>query len=181
MKRPTRMVASTVALVVVAVGVVLALQVDTDPRASSTRRSTVGAPIPDFTVVGLDGSRIDPAALAGQAVIVNFWNTWCIPCHEELPALKAFYERHRDDPDMVFLGIVRDDSERAVREYVDAEGIDWTIAMDPDSDAQLGFGTRGQPETFAVTPDGLVVGSQIGPATVKGLERMLAAARGARS
>ena len=181
MKHPTRLVALAVGLLVVAIGVVLAIQVGADPRSTQTGRPTVGTPIPAFTVVELDGTRIDPSTLAGKSVIVNFWNTWCVPCQDELPALREFYERHRADVDVVFLGIVRDDSERAVRKYVAAEGLDWTIAMDPDSDAQLGFGTRGQPETFAITPDGVIVGSQIGPATVKGLEQMLAAARGATS
>lgn len=178
MKRPTRVLALAVGVLVVAIGIVLAVQVSSDPNAARARRATVGTPIPAFTVVGLDGTPITPSTLAGRAVIVNFWNSWCVPCEQELPALRQFFDRHRDDPDLVFLGIVRDDSERAIREYVAAEEIEWTVAMDPDSDAQLGFGTRGQPETFAITPDGTIVGSQIGPATVKGLEQMLAAARG---
>lgn len=181
MKRPTRALALAVGVVVVGIGIVLAVQVGTDQRATQGRRTTVGTPIPEFTAVELDGTRVTPSTLAGQAVIVNFWNTWCIPCQDELPALREFYDRHRGDPDFAFVGMVRDDSRRAVRDYVRAEGIAWTVAMDPDSAAQLGFGTRGQPETFAITPDGVIVASQIGPATVKGLEQMLAAARGGSS
>lgn len=177
MRRPTRVLALAVGVLVVGIGIVLAIQVGSDQQSTQGRRNTVGTPVPEFTVVALDGTRITPSTLAGRAVIVNFWNTWCVPCQEELPALQEFFDRHRDDADLVFLGIVRDDSQRAVREYVAAEQIEWTIAMDPDSDAQLGFGTRGQPETFAITPDGTIVGSQIGPATVRGLEQMLAAAR----
>ena len=171
------MLALAVGVLVVGIGIVLAIQVGTDQQSTQARRNTVGTVVPEFTVVALDGTSITPLTLAGRAVIVNFWNTWCVPCHQELPALRAFFDRHQDDPDVLFLGIVRDDSQRAVRDYAAVEQIEWTIAMDPDSDAQLGFGTRGQPETFAITPDGTVVGSQIGPATVKGLEQMLAAAR----
>ncbi len=181
MRHPTRVFALAVGVLVVGIGIVLALQVGSDQRATNGRRATVGTPIPEFTVVELDGTPISPSTLAGQSVIVNFWNTWCVPCQDELPALREFYDRHRGDADVVFLGIVRDDSRRAVRDYVRAEGIEWAIAMDPDSDAQLGFGTRGQPETFAITPEGVIVASQIGPATVRDLEQMLAAARGGSS
>ena len=181
MKRPARWVALAVGGVVVVMGIVFAIQVGSDTQAARTRNALVGKPAPEFSLVDFDGKRITRASLAGRAVIVNFWNTWCIPCRDELPVLKEFYGRHRDDPDLVFLGIVRDDSERAARNYVIAEGMDWTFAMDPESEAQLGFGTRGQPETFAITPDGIIVGSQIGPATVKGLEQMLVAARGRTS
>ena len=38
------------------------------------------------------------ADIAGKSAIVNFWNSWCIPCQEEEPLLKQFYAAHKDDP-----------------------------------------------------------------------------------
>jgi cytochrome c biogenesis protein CcmG/thiol:disulfide interchange protein DsbE len=178
MTNVTRWAALAVALVVVVVGVVLATQVGGDPRADATRSQLVGKAAPDFDVRALDGSSVTLHDLAGRAVIVNFWNSWCAPCRAELPALKRFADRYRDDPSVAFVGIVRDDSKRAIREYVADEGVDWTIAMDPGARAALEFGTRGQPETFAITPDGVVAGAQIGPSTLQDLETMLAAAQG---
>ena len=35
------------------------------------------------------------------------------------------------------------------------------MALDPGSSAALDFATRGQPETFAITPDGVIVGFQL--------------------
>jgi cytochrome c biogenesis protein CcmG/thiol:disulfide interchange protein DsbE len=180
MKHTTRWIALGVAMVVIAVGVVLATQVGGDPRADSTRSQLVGDPAPAFSVRTLDGTPLALSDLAGRAVIVNFWNSWCAPCRAELPALKRFAARYRDDPTVAFVGIARDDPERAIREYVKDEGIDWTVAMDPGARAALDFGTRGQPETFAITPDGLIAAAQIGPSTVEDLETMLAAAQGRR-
>ena len=178
MKQPTRWIALTVALVVVVVGVVLATQVGDDPRVESTKSQLVGATAPEFRVRPLEGGTLSRSDLAGKTVIVNFWNTWCAPCRAELPELKRFWARHRDDPTVAFVGIVRDDRERAARDYVASEGIDWTIATDPSARASLDFGTRGQPETFAISPEGVVAGAQIGPASVEDLETMLRAARG---
>jgi hypothetical protein len=76
------------------------------------------------------------------------------------------------------LGIVRDDEEKAARKAVEERGIEWPMGFDPGGKAALDFGTRGQPETYAITPDGLIAGVQYGPATVGDLEDMLAAARG---
>jgi cytochrome c biogenesis protein CcmG/thiol:disulfide interchange protein DsbE len=177
---PTRWIALAVAIVVVVVGVVLATQVGGDPRADATRSQLVGSEAPDFAVRPLEGGTLTRADLAGRAVIVNFWNSWCAPCRAELPALERFWSRHRDDPRFAFVGIVRDDTERAARESVAADGIGWTIATDPDAKAALDFGTRGQPETFAITPDGVIAGAQIGPSSVEDLETLLAAARGSR-
>ena len=80
----------------------------------------------------------------------------------------------------ICIGIVRDDSRTAVRNYVREESVGWLVAFDPGSQAALNFATRGQPETFAISPDGVIVGANIGPSSVADLEQMLAAARGVR-
>jgi len=176
-KHPTRVIALAVAVIVLAFAVVLATQIGADPSADSKASALVGDRVPEFSVQTLDGDTVTHADLAGRAVIVNFWNSWCIPCHQELPALKRFYEAHAGETDFLMLGIVRDDTEDAVRDYVEAEGLEWVIGLDPGSEATLAFGTRGQPETFAVTPDGHVVAFQFGPATESILGRMLGEAR----
>jgi cytochrome c biogenesis protein CcmG/thiol:disulfide interchange protein DsbE len=177
-KHPTRWIALTVAVVVAAFAIVLATQVSSDPREEALRSPLLGKAVPALAVRSLEGDEITRESLAGKAVIVNFWNSWCPPCLDELPALKTFYDRHADEGDFQMVGIVRDDPRDNIVKAVRKEGIDWTVAMDPDAKAALDFGTRGQPETFAISPDGVIVGAQIGPSDVRGLEKLLAAARG---
>jgi cytochrome c biogenesis protein CcmG/thiol:disulfide interchange protein DsbE len=167
-----------VAVVLVAFSVVLATQVGNDPRKDAKKSHLSGRAAPKFTVETLDGETLTKRDLAGKAVIVNFWNSWCYPCREEHPALTQFYARHNDDPDFALVGIVRDDTKTAAKRWVDQRGDDWTIVTDPDGKAALAFGTRGQPETFAISPDGVVVGYQFGPSSVDDLETLLDAARG---
>jgi len=176
-KHPARWIALAVAVVALAFGAVLATQVSDDPQREDNESVLLNHPAPEFSVRTLDGTTITQADLAGKEVIVNFWNSWCIPCHEELPALKEFYDAHATDPDFVMLGIVRADSQDAIRAYVDAEGVDWVVAFDPGANATLGFATRGQPETFAINSDGTIVGFKAGPSSRNELETMLAAAR----
>ena len=178
MRHRTRLVAGVVAAVVVAVVVVLATQVGSDPRADAKTSQLAGGDVPEFTVRTLDGTTITEADLAGRATIVNFWNTWCVPCVQEQPALAKFGKAHADDDSVELLAIVRDDTRAAVEDWVASRDPDWTVAMDPGGQAALAFGTRGQPETFALSPDGVVVAYQFGPASVADLETMLRVARG---
>lgn len=180
MKHPARWIALTAAAVVVVLGVVLALNVGNDPQLEPHNNRLLGRDAPAFNLPTLTGERVTRDGLAGKAVIVNFWNTWCIPCRKELPALKAFYRAHADDSDFAMVGIVRDaqKSKTGIEDYVRHQGMGWTIALDPGSKAALDFATRGQPETFAITPDGQIVGFQLAEVTVANLEEMLAAARG---
>jgi cytochrome c biogenesis protein CcmG/thiol:disulfide interchange protein DsbE len=178
MKHPARWIAGGVGLVVASLAVVLALNVGKDPRADATHSRLVGRPVPAFSLPTLDGKEVGSAALAGKTVIVNFWNSWCQPCRQELPALRTYYAQHANEPDLVMIGIVRDDTTDAVRSAVQTDKIGWTIALDPGSKAALAFATRGQPETYVIGPDGVIAASLYGPTTVHNLDTMVAAARG---
>jgi cytochrome c biogenesis protein CcmG/thiol:disulfide interchange protein DsbE len=178
-KHPARVVALAVALVVVVFGVVLALNVGTDPQADAKQSHLVGKPAPAFDLPNLSGGQVKLADLAGKSAIVNFWNTWCTPCLEEAPALQKFYAEHANDTDFVMVGIVRNDVTKDVRAYVRKHGVNWTIALDPKDQAALDFATRGQPETYAISPSGVVTAAKYGAMLQPELESFLASARAA--
>jgi thiol-disulfide isomerase/thioredoxin len=164
------------AVVVVIALVVLAMNVGT-PKAN-VGRNLVDKKI-DWHVKTLEGEELTSTNQLGKTVVINFWNTWCIPCIQEAPALHEFYDRHKDEADFVMIGIVRDDTENAVRTYVEEKHVGWQIAMDDDrSRASIAFGVTGQPETFVIGPAGRVGGEQRGLTNLEDLEAMLNAARG---
>jgi len=178
-KHPARVVALAVALVVVVFGVVLALNVGSDPEQDAKQSHLVGQAAPAFNLPDLAGGRVTLADTAGKATIVNFWNTWCIPCQQEAPALQKFYSEHANDTDFEMVGIVRGDEKSTVENYVRDEGVHWTIALDPANQAALDFATRGQPETYAISPGGVVTAAKYGPMSTAELETFLASARAA--
>jgi cytochrome c biogenesis protein CcmG/thiol:disulfide interchange protein DsbE len=165
----------TAAVLLVAFGVVLAVQHRSE--ASVPRLVQEHKAVPAFNLETLDGERISARSLAGKTYVVNFWNSWCIPCRQEAPALESFYARHRAEPDFAMLGIVRDDEPRAIRDYVAAQSVKWPVAFDPNGSAGLGFGTTGQPETYVISPAGIAACGTLGPATLAELEAWLRAAR----
>lgn len=178
MRVRARWIALMVGAVLVAFGVVLAVQHRTEP--SVPRLVQEHAAVPDFSVTSLDGRKIDAASLRGKAYVVNFFNSWCIPCRQEAPALQAFYDEHKGDRDFAMVGIVRQDEEDAVRGYVSAEKLTWPVALRGGDQASLDFGTVGQPETFVVSPDGVLVCGASGPSTQAALDTWLLAARTGR-
>jgi cytochrome c biogenesis protein CcmG, thiol:disulfide interchange protein DsbE len=176
-KHPARVVALAVALVVVVLGVVLALNVGSDPEQDAKQSHLVGKAAPAFDLPNLGGGKVTLADTAGKATIVNFWNTWCIPCQQEAPVLQKFYAEHANDSDFAMVGIVRGDETSTVKAYVRKHGVGWTIALDPQNQAALDFATRGQPETYAISPSGVVTAAKYGPMSSSDLETFLASAR----
>ncbi|MBJ9672952.1 TlpA family protein disulfide reductase [Burkholderia gladioli] len=50
--------------------------------------------VPDTTFTLLSGQRVSTSAdLGGKVFLVNFWDTSCSTCIEEMPSMKALYER----------------------------------------------------------------------------------------
>jgi len=60
-----------------------------DPEALNgvLDRTHKGEPLPDATIDGPNGVKLQLATLKGAPVLVNLWATWCAPCVKEMPML----------------------------------------------------------------------------------------------
>ncbi len=157
---------------------VLALGFRRDPHDIKT--GTVGKPAPAFTLERLDGAgTLSLSQHAGKVVVVNFWASWCIPCRQENPALVRAWERYHTS-DVVLVGILYQDSLDAGHAYVRDLGVRWPTVVDEDGRVALAYGVFGIPETFFVSPDGVIAGRHIGPideaTLVTGIETLRTAA-----
>lgn len=150
-----------VVFAIAALVVVLVLAFRRDPH--DIRTGTVGKPAAAFTVQKLDGSgsvALDEAR--GKVTVVNFFASWCIPCKEENPALLRAYERYRSS-DVVFLGVLYQDSRDSGLKYINDNGVTWPTGSDDDGRVAFAYGVFGIPETYFIGADGVIAGRHIGP------------------
>lgn len=148
----------------------LALQIRFDASPSG---ASVGHPAPEFAVTDLDGNPIRLSEMRGRPVIVNFWASWCVPCLEEFPRLRAAVAEHAD-ADLAVIGIVFQDQWSSAQAYVEHMGATWPAAMDPGGRVARAYGVFGPPQTVFIGRDGVVRAQQFGPFDSQSLERHLA-------
>ena len=121
-------------------------------------------PAPAFSVTTFDGETMDMETLAGNVVVVNFWASWCAPCHAEADLLQATWEAY-SDYNFLMLGLTHADVERDSREFIEQYSITYPNAPDPGADIYDRYGLSGVPETFIIAPDGTLAYVLRGPLT----------------
>ena len=107
-------------------------------------------------------------ALLGP-MVVNVWGSWCGPCKEEMPVLRAFHERAKDKVQLIGVDVEEANFDEGQR-FVERNGITWPNLYDPDGRSREYFG-MGVPVTWFIAADGSVAYKHIG--IVKDLDQML--------
>jgi len=139
----------------------------------SVRSPLVGKPAPPIEGTTVDGTRASLADLKGKWVVVNFFATWCVPCRQEHPDLIRFSQAHEAVGDAAVLGVIYSDNAQAVKEFRDKEGGGWAMLADPKGRVALDYGVAGVPESFLISPDGLVVAKLLGGVRAAELDQLL--------
>ncbi len=135
---------------------------------------------PGFELAALDGTTVNLADLRGQAVILNLWASWCLPCRAEMPALDRVYRDYAKDGLVVLgLNLTNQDGLQAVRDFVAENKLSFPILLDEKGLAGRKYNTDALPTTFFIARDGqirdMIVGGPISEALLRAqAERLLA-------
>jgi uncharacterized protein (TIGR03435 family) len=126
--------------------------------AHGFERPKVGQPAPEIALDLLlpDRPVADATlpALAGKAVVLEFWATWCGPCVEAIPHLNELAAQFKDRP-VVFLSVT--DEERAVVEsFLKKRPIQGWTGIAKRKKLGENYGVEGIPDTFLIDPAGKI-------------------------
>jgi cytochrome c biogenesis protein CcmG, thiol:disulfide interchange protein DsbE len=131
-----------------------------DTPASRRSIPSRGLPIADFELNALTGERVKLSQFRGQAVVINFWGTWCPPCRNEMPLFQTVFETYQ--PDLVILAVNVNDAVGSVERYVEEMGLTFPILLDENGDVRSQFQVRGFPTTYFVDREGVLREQSIG-------------------
>ena len=94
----------------------------------------LGKPFPDFTVTDTEGNpfTLSEALKTHEAVLINFWATWCGPCKAEFPALSQVYAEYSDRVAFIALSIEPKDTPEAIKAYRGENDIPFPMGRDED-------------------------------------------------
>jgi len=111
---------------------------------------------PNFELTTLEGERLILADLAGKAVVLNFWASWCAPCRAEMPQFETTYRGYQDRG-VVFVGAAVEDDLMSAREFARHLGITYPLGLDEDGAIARSYRLFGLPGTMFISRDGRLV------------------------
>lgn len=182
-----RLLAGSLAVAVVVIGVFVFTQLDGDDTtvltdsqdrtipddisSIPTNEVLAGEPLPDAVVIDPTGQEVSTLSLIGQPLVINFWFSTCIPCERELP---DFAEVHAEVGDEVrFIGMNTIDSVPVMERFAEERGVTYELFQDSFAEFVEGAGIAAFPQTLFVTSDGQIV-DQVGVIDADGLRERVA-------
>lgn len=117
--------------------------------------------LPSITVQTMDGKKVNTSTWSndGKPIIVNFWATWCAPCKRELSVIADQYDKWQEETGVKLIAVSIDDSRSMARvaPYVNGQGWDYEVALDPNGDLKRALNVNNVPHTFLLNGKGEIV------------------------
>lgn len=118
------------------------------------------AQLPSVQIKTIKGKTIDTATLSndGKPFAICFFASWCKPCNRELKAIHEVYADWQDETGMKIYAISIDQGQniQKVKPMVDAEGWEYEVLLDANSDFLHALGIQMIPHTVIVDGNGKI-------------------------
>ena len=115
----------------------------------------VGDIAPDFTLKLTDGSDFTLSKNRGKVVMLQFTASWCGVCRKEMPFIeKDIWQKHKENPNFVLLGIDREEPLEDVKKFAESTGITYPMALDSNADVFASYAERKSGITRNILIDG---------------------------
>ncbi|MBQ0159651.1 MAG: TlpA family protein disulfide reductase [Bacteroidales bacterium] len=115
----------------------------------------------NISIKALDGSTVQTSAIQndGKPMIISFWATWCKPCNRELNTIKEVYEEWQEETGVKLVAISIDDARSAnrVKPWVDGNGWEYEVYLDPNQDFKRAMNVVNVPHTFVINGKGEII------------------------
>lgn len=141
------------------------LAADIRSKAEAQMRTDIGRQYTDVSLPDTEGSVRTVSSLIGPGkyVLIDFWASWCHPCMEEVPYLKAAYKKYSAKGFEIY-GISSDRSNSDWLGAVEKHEMNWVqvIASGDDGRKPLeDYSVSTIPSNFLIGPDGTIIAKNL--------------------
>ena len=115
----------------------------------------------DFQLKTVDGHSLGPKDFPGQVVVVDFWATWCGPCHLQAEILEPIYQDLKGRG-VQFLAANVGEEPETVKSFLKTKPFPYPVLLDPKDSVASNLGVYALPTLLVVDTKGRVAYFQSG-------------------
>ena len=93
-------------------------------------RPQVGQKLPTFSIPSSTGKLLSSNSFKGKYILLDFWGTWCVPCIEGIPELKALNAKFKDRLIIVSIALERPSDRDKWLRMIAKYGMTWPQGID---------------------------------------------------
>jgi len=128
--------------------------------------------VPNFTSQDVFGNQVSLFDFRNKKpVLLIFWSTLCSYCHQELPNLKEFYQKHKNEVEII--AIDSGETKEVIKSYIEENNIEFLVLLDEQKEIWNEYLVSGSPFHFLISKKGEAVIALPGLTTIDDLEEVL--------
>ncbi len=119
----------------------------------------VGSDMSAYQIANASGVVRNVYDLRGQHVLFHVWASWCAPCLESMPSLKATLDKYSNKP-LTVVGLNIDEDRQAAQRVVASHSLTWAQNyLGKESPLARQLAISSVPAYYLIGHDGKLVGS----------------------
>jgi len=133
-----------------------------EKELAAAKLSRTGTIANDFALPDVNGKMISLSDYRGKYVLVDFWASWCMPCRNENPNVKAAFESFKSKNfTVISVSIDGQNTRAAWLQAIKADGLPWTQLLDASNKVHDMYGVTYIPANFLIDPSGRIVATNL--------------------
>lgn len=123
----------------------------------------IGGPYVDLEQLTPDGKKMKLSDIKGKYVLLEFWNSLCVPCRRENPEMVQLYHRFKDRGFEIY-AVSNDEQKSLWKKAIEKDQLPWINVSDDRGIDNVAFSVYGiyqYPSNYLINPEGIIIAKDL--------------------